>query len=151
MVNRELKLFRKQQDERRVQEPVDANCMIDVVADPLGRPKVNKRLHAGANQPAYYTLSDEERPPPLLSAARNVRGCLPRGSRLPGPITRLNVLGDGFAAICHGDMSVTTSIPITFVAGDSLSEGVVESLNHPGVNITGVDLMSGELTGKRLG
>jgi putative ABC transport system substrate-binding protein len=48
-------------------------------------------------------------------------------------------------------MSVTTSIPITFVAGDSLSEGVVESLNHPGVNITGVDLMSGELTGKRLG
>jgi putative ABC transport system substrate-binding protein len=32
-----------------------------------------------------------------------------------------------------------------------VSEGVVESLNHPGANITGVDLMSGELTGKRLG
>lgn len=47
--------------------------------------------------------------------------------------------------------SVTTSIPITFVAGDSVSEGVVASLNRPGSNITGVDLTSGELTGKRLG
>jgi putative tryptophan/tyrosine transport system substrate-binding protein len=43
------------------------------------------------------------------------------------------------------------SIPITFVASDPLSEGVVASLNQPGANITGVDLMSGELTGKRLG
>jgi putative ABC transport system substrate-binding protein len=32
-----------------------------------------------------------------------------------------------------------------------VSEGVVVSLNQPGANITGVDLMSGELTGKRLG
>jgi ABC-type uncharacterized transport system, periplasmic component len=31
-----------------------------------------------------------------------------------------------------------------------VSEGVVVSLNQPGANITGVDLMSGELTGKRL-
>jgi ABC-type uncharacterized transport system substrate-binding protein len=42
------------------------------------------------------------------------------------------------------------SIPITFVTSDSVSEGVVASLNQPGANITGVDLMSGELTGKRL-
>ena len=46
--------------------------------------------------------------------------------------------------------SVTT-IPIIFVTSDSMSEGVVASLNQPGANITGVDLMSGELTGKRLG
>jgi putative ABC transport system substrate-binding protein len=32
-----------------------------------------------------------------------------------------------------------------------VTEGVVASLNQPGANITGVDLMSGELTGKRLG
>ena len=32
-----------------------------------------------------------------------------------------------------------------------MSEGVIASLNHPGANITGIDLMSGELTGKRLG
>ena len=41
--------------------------------------------------------------------------------------------------------------PITFIASDPLSEGVIASLNHPGANITGIDLMSGELTGKRLG
>jgi len=46
--------------------------------------------------------------------------------------------------------SATSTIPIVFVAGDSVSEGVVASLNRPGANITGVDLMSGELTGKRL-
>ena len=36
----------------------------------------------------------------------------------------------------------TSVIPIVF--------GLVASLNHPGGNITGVDIMSGELTGKRL-
>ena len=45
----------------------------------------------------------------------------------------------------------TSAIPITFIASDPLSEGVIASLNHPGANITGIDLMSGELTGKRLG
>jgi putative ABC transport system substrate-binding protein len=57
----------------------------------------------------------------------------------------------GGAPSARAAKSVTTSIPITFVAGDSVSEGVVASLNQPGGNITGVDLMSGELTGKRLG
>ncbi|MGB8511833.1 MAG: hypothetical protein WCE24_03405, partial [Pseudolabrys sp.] len=37
------------------------------------------------------------------------------------------------------------------MAGDSVSEGIVASLNQPGANVTGVDLMSGGLTGKRLG
>ena len=80
----------KQEDERRVQEPVDANCMIDVVADPLGPPITPFPTRSGPHR--------------CGQPARNVRGCLPKGSRLPGPITRLNVLGDGFAAICHGDM-----------------------------------------------
>ena len=57
----------------------------------------------------------------------------------------------GGAPSARAAKSVTTSIPIIFVAGDSVSEGIVASLNQPGANITGVDLMSGELTGKRLG
>jgi putative ABC transport system substrate-binding protein len=57
----------------------------------------------------------------------------------------------GGAPSARAAKSVTASIPITFVAGDSVSEGIVASLNQPGANITGVDLMSGELTGKRLG
>jgi putative tryptophan/tyrosine transport system substrate-binding protein len=44
----------------------------------------------------------------------------------------------------------TNTIPIFFVSSDSIQEGLVASLNQPGGNITGVDIMSGELTGKRL-
>jgi putative tryptophan/tyrosine transport system substrate-binding protein len=46
--------------------------------------------------------------------------------------------------------AATNSIPIFFVATDPVREGLVASLSHPGGNITGVDFMSGELTGKRL-
>ena len=60
------------------------------------------------------------------------------------------ILAAGGAPSARAAKSVTRSIPITFVAGDSVSEGIVTSLNQPGANITGVDLMSGELTGKRL-
>lgn len=56
----------------------------------------------------------------------------------------------GGAPSARAAKSITATIPITFVTSDSVSEGVVASLNQPGANITGVDLMSGELTGKRL-
>lgn len=46
--------------------------------------------------------------------------------------------------------TATASIPIFFVAAESVSEGLVASLSHPGGNVTGVDIMSGELSGKRL-
>ena len=58
--------------------------------------------------------------------------------------------GSRWRAIRAGSQ-IAQSIPITFVASDPLSKGVIASLNHPGANITGIDLMSGELTGKRLG
>ena len=61
------------------------------------------------------------------------------------------IVAGGGAPSARAAKSVTASIPITFVVGDSVSEGVVTSLSRPGANITGVDLMSGELTGKRLG
>jgi putative ABC transport system substrate-binding protein len=61
------------------------------------------------------------------------------------------IVAAGGAPSARAAKSVTMSIPITFVASDPLSEGVVTSLNQPGANITGVDLVSGELTGKRLG
>jgi ABC-type uncharacterized transport system substrate-binding protein len=56
----------------------------------------------------------------------------------------------GGAPSARAAKSATHSIPILFVTSDSVGEGVVASLNRPGENITGVDLMSGELTGKRL-
>jgi putative tryptophan/tyrosine transport system substrate-binding protein len=74
--------------------------------------------------------------------------------KLAGELVALQpniIAAAGGAPSARAAKSVTTSIPITFVAGDSVSEGVVASLNQPGANVTGVDLMSGELTGKRLG
>jgi putative ABC transport system substrate-binding protein len=74
--------------------------------------------------------------------------------KLAGELVTLQpnvIAAGGGAPSARAAKSVTTSIPITFVSGDSVSEGIVASLNKPGGNITGVDLMSGELTGKRLG
>jgi len=74
--------------------------------------------------------------------------------KLAGELVTVNpaiIVAAGGAPSARAAKSVTQSIPITFVAGDSVSEGIVTSLNQPGANITGVDLMSGELTGKRLG
>src|SRR5215470_11667218 len=42
------------------------------------------------------------------------------------------------------------SIPIVFVAGNSVEAGFAESLAHPGANMTGVDTLPRELDKKRL-
>src|SRR5262249_47661033 len=47
--------------------------------------------------------------------------------------------------------AATSAIPVFFVAADAVNEGLVASLSRPGGNVTGVDIMSSELTGKRLG
>lgn len=44
----------------------------------------------------------------------------------------------------------TRTIPVLFVGSYAVSAGLVASLGRPGANVTGVDLMSGELGGKRL-
>src|ERR1700736_5147033 len=46
----------------------------------------------------------------------------------------------------------TTKIPIVFISGnDPVESGLVTSLNRPGSNVTGVNLISGALGGKQLG
>ena len=48
--------------------------------------------------------------------------------------------------------SATTTIPIVFVSGsDPIGSGLVASLNHPGGNVTGVALFTGQLGAKQLG
>jgi putative tryptophan/tyrosine transport system substrate-binding protein len=84
---------------------------------------------------------------------RWANGQYDRLRKLAGELAELHpaiIAAAGGSPSARAAKSVTTSIPIIFVAGDSVSEGVVTSLNQPGANITGVDLMSGELTGKRL-
>jgi putative tryptophan/tyrosine transport system substrate-binding protein len=44
----------------------------------------------------------------------------------------------------------TKSIPIAMVASNPVDDGLVESLAHPGGNITGISLQTPEVSGKRL-
>ena len=60
------------------------------------------------------------------------------------------IVAPGGAQSARAAKLATTSIPVFFVTSDSVEEGLVASLNRPGGNVTGVDIMSGELTGKRL-
>ena len=47
--------------------------------------------------------------------------------------------------------AATSTIPIVFLVGsDPVNLGLVASIAHPGANVTGVTLVSGELTAKRL-
>jgi putative ABC transport system substrate-binding protein len=52
---------------------------------------------------------------------------------------------------CLAAKRATTIIPIVFAASsDPLSTGIVNSLGHPGGNITGLSLMAADLSAKRL-
>jgi putative ABC transport system substrate-binding protein len=65
---------------------------------------------------------------------------------------RVNVIVTDSLNAALATKSVTTTIPIAFVAGgDPVATGLVASLNRPGGNITGVSSLGGELGGKRLG
>jgi len=46
--------------------------------------------------------------------------------------------------------AATTSVPVVFITGDPVAEGVVASLAHPGGNLTGYAALAQDLEGKRL-
>jgi len=76
--------------------------------------------------------------------------------RLPGMVTEL--VRRQVAVIAANTpaapvaKAATTTIPIVFLtADDPVENGLIESLNRPGGNVTGVSLISGALGGKQLG
>jgi putative ABC transport system substrate-binding protein len=78
-----------------------------------------------------------------------------REDRLPkfaAELVRLKV--DAIVAISnaatHAAREATTTIPIVFVYGDPIGDGIAASLARPGGNITGLSFFSLELSGKRL-
>jgi putative tryptophan/tyrosine transport system substrate-binding protein len=72
-----------------------------------------------------------------------------RPDRLPGLITELTNLKVGVlitqgAAVTAAAQKATTTMPIVSVSADPLGLGFVESLAHPGGNITGLSLAQSE-------
>jgi putative ABC transport system substrate-binding protein len=64
---------------------------------------------------------------------------------------KVDVLVSSSAAAIRAAKQATQTIPIVMVAGlDPVEAGMVESLAHPGGNITGVSRFGQELSGKRL-
>ena len=64
---------------------------------------------------------------------------------------RVNVIfASGGSQSAPAAKAATTKIPIVFViAADPVALGLVESLNRPGTNLTGVNLLSAELVEKQ--
>jgi putative tryptophan/tyrosine transport system substrate-binding protein len=77
-----------------------------------------------------------------------------RLSGLAEDLVRRNVaviVGVGSALPAQAARARTTTVPILFVSGDPIKDGLVASLNHPGGNVTGVVSFLDQLAAKRLG
>src|SRR6476659_6725289 len=62
------------------------------------------------------------------------------------------IVSGGGAPTVLAAKAATTTIPIVFSTGeDPVKLGVVASLNHPGGNITGANVLTSVMEGKRLG
>ena len=79
-----------------------------------------------------------------------------RVERLPGLIRDLLelkpdlILSGGGQPTILAVKAATTSVPVVFITGDPVAEGVVASLAHPGGNLTGFAALAQDLEGKRL-
>jgi putative ABC transport system substrate-binding protein len=86
---------------------------------------------------------------------RNGEGRRGRSSELAAELVRLNVdiiVVGGGDQLVRPVMNATKTIPIVMMGGgtDPVRAGLVESLDRPGGNVTGLTLLSRELGGKRL-
>jgi putative ABC transport system substrate-binding protein len=61
------------------------------------------------------------------------------------------IISTGGIVAVHAVKAATTEIPVVFASGDDpVRFGIVQSLSHPGGNVTGVTIMSSALVPKRL-
>ena len=79
-----------------------------------------------------------------------------RVERLPGLIRDLLELKPDLVFSGGGQPTIlavkaaTATVPVVFITGDPVAEGVVASLSHPGGNLTGFAALAQDLEGKRL-
>ena len=88
----------------------------------------------------------------LVIEQRYSHGTAERYLQLAAELVRLKVdalVTDGSAAT-KAAQRTTPTIPIVFVSGNPVAQGFVASLSHPGKNLTGVAILTGDLTPKRI-
>jgi putative ABC transport system substrate-binding protein len=79
-----------------------------------------------------------------------------RVERLPGLIQELLALKPDLVFSTGGQPTIlavkaaTSTVPVVFITGDPVAEGVVPSLSRPGGNLTGFAALAQDLEGKRL-
>jgi putative tryptophan/tyrosine transport system substrate-binding protein len=79
-----------------------------------------------------------------------------RVDRLPGLVQEILALKPDVVVSTGGPPTIlalkaaTQSVPVVFITGDPINEGIVSSLARPGGNLTGFSVLAEELEGKRL-
>jgi putative tryptophan/tyrosine transport system substrate-binding protein len=85
---------------------------------------------------------------------RYVEGHYERAPRLAAELVALKVdliFADGGTPVVEAAMKATREIPIVFSGvGDPVTQKIVQSLAHPGGNVTGFSMMSGETFTRRM-
>src|SRR5436309_4527271 len=88
----------------------------------------------------------------LAIELRYAHGIRERYSELAAELVRLKVdvlVTDGSPAT-KAAQQATARIPIVFVVGNPVAQGYVASLSHPGGDLTGVAIITGDLNPKRI-
>jgi putative tryptophan/tyrosine transport system substrate-binding protein len=88
----------------------------------------------------------------LVIEQRYAHGAGKRYVPLASELIRLKVdalITDGSPATAAAQRT-TRTIPIVFVSGNPVAQGFAASLSHPGANLTGVAILTGDLTPKRV-
>jgi putative ABC transport system substrate-binding protein len=83
---------------------------------------------------------------------RYTEGRSDRAAEFAGELVRLpvDIIVAHFTPAVRAALGATQTIPIVMVAGAPLQSGFVDSLAHPGGNVTGLSGMEAEIGGKRL-
>ena len=88
----------------------------------------------------------------LVIEQRYAHGTRERYVPLAAELVRLKVdalVTDGSAATTAAQR-MTQTIPIVFISGNPVAQGFAASLSHPGENLTGVAILTGDVTPKRI-
>jgi ABC-type uncharacterized transport system substrate-binding protein len=88
----------------------------------------------------------------LILEQRYSQGIAERYPQLAAELVQLKVdtiVTDGAAATAAAQRT-TPTIPIVFVTGNPVAQGFVPTLSRPGKNLTGVAIITGDLTPKRI-